>query len=74
MKPDVLNLIYDTCLELESKEQRVILQLAQRLLFGQKTYGKLKDNVGRRNWIKEARDEGLDQVLYLQFELDKEDE
>lgn len=72
-RTDMLALIYDTCHELEQKEQRVILALAQRLLFGQRTYGKLRDTINRKNWVKEARDEAFDQLLYLQFEIEKED-
>ncbi len=72
-KNDSMARIYETCFQLERKEQEVILALAQRLLFGQKTYGGLKDNMYRKNWVKEARDEAFDQLLYLQFEIEKED-
>lgn len=73
MGMDTMARVYEVCSQLEKKEQEVILALATRLLFGQRSYGKLQDTLYRKNWVKEARDEAFDQLLYLQFELEKED-
>lgn len=53
-------------------EQRVLLQLAVRLLNGQAVYGKLEP--GKKDWRKEAKEEAMDGMVYLACALVEEED
>jgi hypothetical protein len=63
-------------IELESigpVEDRVIVEIWQRLWDGKAQYGPLELNDGRV-WVDEALEEGLDQVIYLTIDrLEREE-
>lgn len=46
-------------------EQRVVLQICQRLQAGQTTYGHLDIARDGRDWLQEALEELLDACVYL---------
>ncbi len=55
-------------LQLEPREQRVLLRIAERLLVGQQAYGGLY--AGKKDWKKEAKEEAMDLSVYLSAMLE----
>ena len=59
--------------DLEPRERRAVLLYASRVLQGQKLFGPVFKN--KKNWAKEALEEGIDASVYLTFKaLDLEDD
>ena len=48
---------------LAKRERRVLLDVANRLLMGQKAYGKL--TIRKKRWLREALEEAMDGMVYL---------
>ena len=57
-----------TYAELGEVERATLVHVAKRLLTGQETYGEFRRD-DPRHWTKEARDESLDQTVYLTVNL-----
>lgn len=53
--------------ELKGDEGAVLAEVAERLLMGQRNYGVLDLASDTRDWLKEARAEALDLVVYAAF-------
>lgn len=50
--------------ELEPDAQKVLCLIAERLLVGQKHYGRLSLRSDKRNWDQEALEEDADGLIY----------
>ena len=57
--------LIDTICKLNRDEMRVLLEIAERLLHGQRQYGPLELARDRRDWKREAHEEFLDAAVYL---------
>ena len=57
-----------TYAELGEVERATLVHVAKRLLMGQETYGEFRRD-DPRHFTKEARDESLDQTVYLTVNL-----
>ncbi len=53
---------------LDTRERRVLLRIAKRLLEGQLMYGPLF--VGKKDWKREAKEEAMDMAVYLSAALE----
>lgn len=49
--------------QLAGREKRVLMDVAERLLMGQKAYGEL--SYGKKSWCREALEEAMDGMVYL---------
>lgn len=49
--------------QLAVRERRVLMDVAERLLMGQKAYGEL--SYGKKKWCREALEEAMDGMVYL---------
>jgi len=57
--------------QLAPVERRVVVQIAQRLLAGQSSYGKLGRHGDTRKMLAEALAEALDLAVYLAVETER---
>lgn len=62
-------------LDVKGTEANVCLLIAARQTFGMKKYGvSVRDNpLSLREWLSHARDEALDQAIYLQRAIEEID-
>lgn len=49
--------------QLEEREKRLLMDVAERLLMGQRVYGAL--SFGKKQWCREALEEAMDGMVYL---------
>ncbi len=58
----VLDRLLDNYSELQEVEKEVLLIFSDRLLMGQRAYGKLTER--KKDWANEAFEEAVDQAVY----------
>lgn len=61
-----LKTLYDN---LGTHERKVLLRVGERLILGQRQYGRFEPNKDTRDWIQESTQEALDGCVYLSLQL-----
>lgn len=63
------NVLASLLLQLEDDAVEILLMQAQRMVAGRATYGELRLDTDKRDWVEEALQESIDATSYLNAAL-----